>query len=279
MKKLDANSIVESLGVKSTITEKDYVGEDGLIYCHKCHTRKQSRQFFLGKEWAMPIMCECEREEYEKEEANRERKEFERKVERNRRECFPNSDYEQWTFANDDRENKRISAAMQRYVNNFQDFRDKAKGLLLYGAVGTGKSFYAGCIANSLLDQGYRVLFTSLARLGNQIQATFNGKQDIIDHLTTYNLIVLDDLKTERNTETMNEHVYQIVNTIYQSNIPMICTTNVDIEQIKNPGSTDQSRIYDRILERCHPVEVAGNNRRKAKVIDDYQETRDMLGL
>lgn len=279
MKKIDPETIVKSLNVPNTISEKDYVGDDGLIYCHKCHTRKQSKQHFLGRDWSMPIMCECERAEFEKQEAIEERREFERKIDRNKRACFPTSMYEEWTFANDDGSNQRISSAMQRYVANFSDFRDSGKGLLLYGAVGTGKTFYAAAIANALLAQGYKVLFTSLARLGNRIQSTFNGKQDIIDSLCDYNLIILDDIKTERDTPTMNEHVYQVINTIYQSGIPMICTTNVSIEEIKNPGSKDQSRIYDRILERCHPVEVSGENRRKTKVIDDYRHTRDLLGL
>ena len=34
----------------------------------------------------------------------------------------------------------------------------KNVGLLLMGPVGTGKSFFAGCIANALLEQGERVI-------------------------------------------------------------------------------------------------------------------------
>ena len=33
------------------------------------------------------------------------------------------------------------------------------------GPVGTGKSFFAGCIANALLEQGERVMMTNFSRI------------------------------------------------------------------------------------------------------------------
>ena len=39
------------------------------------------------------------------------------------------------------------------YVENWKEAYKSNIGLLLFGDVGTGKSFLAGCIANALLDQ------------------------------------------------------------------------------------------------------------------------------
>ena len=53
--------------------------------------------------------------------------------------------------------------------------RDKNVGMLFYGDVGTGKSFYACCIANALLDKGVSVLVTSSPKILEKIQASKFG--------------------------------------------------------------------------------------------------------
>lgn len=40
----------------------------------------------------------------------------------------------------------------------------------------------------------------------------------------------------------------------------MIITTNLKLEEIKNPPDLAHAQIYDRILERCAPILFAGKN-------------------
>ena len=44
------------------------------------------------------------------------------------------------------------------YVEQWQTMRSENLGLLLWGGVGTGKSFLAGCIANALMEQEVLIL-------------------------------------------------------------------------------------------------------------------------
>lgn len=44
-----------------------------------------------------------------------------------------------------------------------------ASGLLIWGGVGTGKSFFTGCIANALLEKGVPVLMTNFSRILNTL--------------------------------------------------------------------------------------------------------------
>ena len=74
---------------------------------------------------------------------------------------------------------QKVSDAMQNYVKNFADFKKDGKGLLLYGTPGTGKTYYAACIANGLIDNGYSVLMTNFARLTNKIQGMFEGRRNL----------------------------------------------------------------------------------------------------
>lgn len=54
-----------------------------------------------------------------------------------------------------------VMAKAHAYVDHWPEAFKRNIGLLLFGNVGTGKSFLAGCIANALLDQDVPVLMTS----------------------------------------------------------------------------------------------------------------------
>ena len=55
------------------------------------------------------------------------------------------------TFAHDNGQNP-VMAKAYAYVDHWEEAFKKNIGLLLFGDVGTGKFFAAGCIANALLD-------------------------------------------------------------------------------------------------------------------------------
>ena len=252
-----------------------YVGDDGLLHCAVCHKATQVRINLFGTEKIVTCICDCVQKRIDEEERQMRMAEYDRR----RRECFAESNMHGWTFANDDRKNARISDAMKRYADNFPEFKAQGKGLLLYGTVGTGKTFYAACIANRLIDDGYRVLMTNFARLTNIIQGKFDGRQEFIDSLNRYALLVIDDLGAERKSEFMQETVFNIIDARYRSGLPFIVTTNLTADEIKQPQEVSFSRIYDRVLERCHPVEVAGVSRRRRSVKESYFDMQNKLGL
>lgn len=192
---------------------------------------------------------------------------------------FSDADMQGWTFANDDMANTRVSEIARRYAENFREMKDRGKGLLLYGTVGTGKTFAAACIANALIDQGVPALVTNFARLTNTIGGMYEGKQQYIDGLSRFDLLVIDDLASERDTEYMNEIVFQIIDSRYRSSLPLIVTTNLTAEEIKHPAEVKRQRIFSRLLEMCIPVEVKGADRRKEALKSDFNELKDLLGL
>lgn len=260
------------------INDGDYEGENGLLYCGKCNTPKQTEITVLGKIRRPYCLCKCETEKRDAEEAERKRIEFEKKVRDLRRMGFPDTDMLQWTFANDDMENEQITKAMKRYVENFPELRKQGRGLLLYGNVGRGKTYAACEVANALIDKGYSVLVTNFSRVLNTLQSTFE-KQEYIDSLNKFSLLVIDDLGIERSTEFAKEQVYNIIDSRYRAGLPMIITTNLSIDKIKNPTDIENGRIYDRIIERCFPIELTGQNRRHKAVRESYNDMKDLLGL
>jgi DNA replication protein DnaC len=273
------DGIIEQGKLSIKANEGDYIGEDGLLYCGNCHTKKQTEVNIFGAVRRPMCLCKCMTEKRDAEEAAMKREEFERRTKEYRKTGFPESDMQNWTFENDDMANERITKAMRNYVDNFAELKKHGKGLLLYGSIGKGKTYAACEVANALIDKGYPVLVTNFARLTNTIQGKFEGKQEYIDSLNQFQLLVIDDLGAERKSEYMQEIVYNIIDSRYRAGLPFIITTNMTIEEIKTPTDIGNARIYDRIIERCFPIEVNGKNRRRKKVIAEYDEMKKLLGL
>ena len=105
------------------------------------------------------------------------------------------------------------------------------------------------------------------------------GKQEYMDSLDKFDLIVIDDLASERDTEYMGEMVQSIIDARYRAGKPLIVTTNLTSAELKRPSDIRKERIYSRLFEMCIPVEVIGKDRRKEKLKRDYVEFGDVLGL
>ena len=258
--------------------EGDYL-VDGLLYCHKCNTPKQTRVEVFGRIRTPMCLCKCMAAARDQAAAERTREELMQEIKRLRRMGFPDAEMQKWTFDNDDRSNERITNICHKYVENFSEMWKKGKGLLLFGTVGTGKTFMSACIANALIDQGHPCLVTNFARLINTIQGMYEGKQDYIDGLNKFTLLVIDDLAAERDTEFMAETVQNIIDARYRSGLPLIITTNLTAEELKHPAEVRKQRIYSRLFEMCVPIEVKGRDRRKEKLKEDFGELEELLGL
>lgn len=269
-------AMVDAISANVQKPASEYMGADGFLHCSVCKAQTQTRVVVeaLGINKVVRCVCDCVVKQQAEEEMRRRQEEFDRK----RRICFAETNMAGWTFENDDRKNEKLSDAMQKYADNFGKYRKECKGLLLHGTVGTGKTYFAACIANRLIDNGYDVLMTNFARLANQIQGSYE-KQKVIDDLNEYHLVVIDDLGAERTSEYMQEMVFNIIDSRYRSGLPFIITTNLPMEEIKKPQNRSSARIYDRILQRCFPVEVSGSSRRRQEVKDTYLDMKNELGL
>lgn len=267
--------MIEQISDNVPRSESEYMGEDGLLRCSVCHKKVQTVVEFLGIKKTVRCICDCTKKEMD---AHKER-ERQEALERQRMICFAETNMANWTFENDDRSMPNLSTAMQNYVKNFDKFKQEGKGLLLYGSVGTGKTYYAACIANALIDLGYSAYMTNFINLVSILEDKDTDRKKYLDSLNKYTVLILDDLGAERQTEYVQEKVYAIIDARYRSGLPFIVTTNLTAEELKKPSDVTHSRIYDRILERCHPVKVEGSSRRRESVKTSFADTQILLGL
>ncbi len=189
--------------------------------------------------------------------------------------CFQDSALYCWTFENDNGRNPLISKA-KIYADKWSDMLSKNIGLLLWGEAGTGKTYFAACIANALVENCVSVKMTNFSTILNDLFYE-NDKNQYIDRLNNHNLLIIDDLGIERDTEYALEQVYNIIDARYKSNKPLIVTTNLTITEIKNPVDTAHKRIYDRVLEMCVPIKFDGENFRQQKATEKMEAIKTIF--
>ena len=272
------SDVLRGIFQEPQLREDEYINpKDGLIYCKKCNTKRQTIVPLGTGEIRPKVPCQCQTEQQAKEEAERKRWEHFNKVSRLKSNGLQDKTLLEYTFANDTGINPEMQKAHD-YVGRWPDMQAGCIGLLLWGGVGTGKSFFAGCIANALLEKGIPVLMTNFSRILNTLSGLFSeDKNRFIDNLNEYSLLIIDDLGIERNSEFALEQVYSVIDARYRSKKPLIVTTNLTLDELKYPKDFAHERIYDRVLERCVPLKINNQNIRQCNAENNFAKARKLL--
>ena len=214
------NAALDSLFTPKEPGELEYQGDDGLLYCRNCHTPVQCRVKLWGRDKIVPCLCRCQQEAMAEKKRQDELVERQRKIRQLKATGIQEKHLLEWNFGVAE-DNKDIQMA-KRYVEQWKKVKAENLGLLLWGDVGTGKSFVAACIANALLDQGIPVLMTNFSKILNQMGAMYSEERyRYIASFSNYSLLILDDLGIERSTEYALEQVYAVIDERYKSGLPV----------------------------------------------------------
>lgn len=257
------------------LKDGDYI-ENGLVYCGDCKTPKQTIVNFLGTDRKVYCMCKCQME-YEKFIKEERRKQDRlRYADDIRARGFINLDM---SFEKDDGTRPELMKAAKEYAENFNTYFNSGKGLILYGSVGNGKSYAATCIVNYLVEHGTPAMITNFQAIYNGSLGLFADKQEYYNSFNKPNLLVLDDLFAERDTSTMAETIFGIIDARSREKLPMIVTSNISNDEMKTPKDITKQRIISRLLGMCHPIQVIGDDKRIAKAREEYKTMKGELGL
>lgn len=145
-----------------------------------------------------------------------------------------------------------------------------ACSLYIYGECGTGKTFLASIIAQEFMREFKRVIFGDVPTLLDEIKRTFDGRGNaaqIVDRYCDCDLLILDDLGAGQITEWSAAQLYQIINTRYNEDKPVIVTSNFDNDGLQRRLTLHDDftakRITSRLSEMCVAVFLGTADRRR----------------
>lgn len=265
--------MVERRAVENLNHSDTYTDENGVVRCAVCHEPRMRYIECLGRN--MPVGCSCDA----RRDAERERRE---RIERARRKAegcaLHNSAYDAFTFDRDNSPESTASKQCRAYVANWERMRQNNFGLIFSGSLGTGKSFYAAAVVNALQEQGVSSMIVTTARLISTLRAS-RDPMGVLDELNSFQLVALDDLGAERDTDFAVEQLENFVNERILSSRPLLVTTNLTGKALNEPPDMRYARIFDRILVMCPvPVILTGQSRRVDQRQARAAEMKSILG-
>ena len=145
-------------------------------------------------------------------------------------------------------------------------FAEKSGNLLFSGDTGLGKTFLSACIARTVADRGYSVVYESAGHLFSKLErAKFSGDEMAREEVKKYNecdLLIVDDLGTEMPGQFTTAALYSLVNDRLLSGKAMIISTNLNTEDLSRRYS---SQIASRLRGSFTRVAFLGDDIRVKK--------------
>ena len=148
------------------------------------------------------------------------------------------------------------------------------EGLFLYGAVGTGKTYLACCIANYFARKGQSVVFVQTPSWISKMKGMFNdpdGFERELEMMKKASVVILDDIGAESVTPWVrDELLFPILNERMENGRLTYFTSNEEfltLEEHYAYSSMGEEkmkavRMMERIKKLSKPVEIKGKNRR-----------------
>ena len=179
------------------------------------------------------------------------------------RDCTTGSDAEYWQHEITEAVRKETARIPAHFREATCDTQLGDSGLYLHGPVGTGKTYAAAALAIQAVKAGLDIKWISSSTWLTAMKASFNGApapDDVSAILTRCDLLVIDDLGSEKSSEWAVEQLFVLINEAYEQNVQLIVTSNLKFSGLnKRLGS----RIVSRLVEVCDPVAIEGEDRRK----------------
>lgn len=133
------------------------------------------------------------------------------------------------------------------------------RNLLMLGPVGVGKSHAAVAAARLRFDRGDEVRFMPVVELLDMLRP--GGPENALYDLADIELLVLDDIGSERPTEWTAERLYALVNRRWLEQRPTIGTSNLAPRELEEAVG---ARVYSRLVGNGSVgVALSGPDRRR----------------
>lgn len=159
------------------------------------------------------------------------------------------------------RGNSSLAAARKRVTEFVDCWPAIDRGLLLTGPCGVGKTHLAVAALQEIIASGKpgSVVFSNFQDLIHQIQASFSSDQvptktEILQPLLDADLLVLDELGSQKPTAFVQDILYYLINTRYNDEKVTFFTTNYHDEPRRESEERLDQRIGERLRSRLYEM-------------------------
>ncbi len=171
---------------------------------------------------------------------------------------------------------RNAKARVQEFIDLWPS-TDQGRGLLLMGACGVGKTHLAVAVLVEVMNSGKpgRILFSNFQDLIQEIQASFDNdqvpsKSELLRPLLEADLLVLDELGSQKPTTFVQDILYYVINTRYNEERTTVFTTNYfDTAEVREEslGQRIGTRLRSRLYEMANLVKFDGATDYRRNVI------------
>ncbi len=164
------------------------------------------------------------------------------------------------------------SLSLETALNSCRNFAGHLDGwLLITGQYGCGKTHLAAAIANKAVSLGIPTLFLTSPDLLDWMRFAYSDPETTFEQrfeeIRNIQLLVLDDFGTENATSWAQEKLFQILNYRYLNRLPLVITTNHDLDSIEK---RIQSRLQD--PELVQRIFISAPDYRNPKAMGAHSE-------
>lgn len=224
------------------------ISSDNIQY-HRCNCNK-AEEFWRKKD----------KQEYEEEKRNR----YKAVINRIYKENYVGRNIQNLNFENFySDQNNQYTVKVVRDFTNKNKANIQANGLIITGESGVGKTHLAGAIANKLIEADKIVLMGRLTTLLDMIKETFRdntkSENELIELYSNVDMIIIDDLGTERTSSWALEKLYTIIQNRCENGLPIIITTRFNKQGLigRFSYSNDQDLVdatISKLYQMCYGI-------------------------
>ena len=216
-----------------------------------------------------------------KEEIQKKRKHFEQMIRQFYIQNYSSKRIQDYQF-----KNFIITEINKKEIEIAKDFTEKCinknqkNGLIITGKSGTGKTHLATAILNKLTEKYMQVLMGRLILLLDVIKDTFKDfsskEKDIIELYSKVDMLIIDDLGTERISSWALEKLYTIIENRNENKLPIIVTTRFNKGSLLDRfyQSEDEElaeAVIENLYQFCYGIELKKydeNEKKKVSISD-----------
>ena len=176
------------------------------------------------------------------------------------RQSFDNFDLD-W-YKKDPAVYEKMCTNLREAKSYAENFSKNGGNLLIIGNTGTGKTHITTSIAKVVISKGHSVIYDSAENIvsdfeEDKFKSGYVQKESVSDKYLECDLLIIDDLGTEFQSQFSLVCIYNLLNTRQNKGLSTIISTNLDNKKL---AERYDGRIYTRIAGNDYKILVFGGS-------------------